>query len=155
LNASRQTSCLAIPANLGTLLGFIAQACKESGLDEEIGFAVRLAGEEACSNVINHAYAGVEPGPISLELRAENDRVVLLVEDRAPAFSPDDAPPPELSADWENKPLGGLGWHLIRQVMDEVHHERLAGGGNRLELVKRRRLQVDAQQEGSSHGNTG
>jgi serine/threonine-protein kinase RsbW len=154
LKFSRRTSCLAVPANLETLLRFVEDACKESGLDEEVRFAVRLAGEEACCNIVNHAYAGVEPGPISLELRVEAERVVLLLEDRAPAFSPADAPRPDLSADWEERPLGGLGWHLMREVMDEIHHEPLAGGGNRLELVKHRELDISNRKEGRD-GDTG
>jgi serine/threonine-protein kinase RsbW len=139
LSLSRQTSCLATPSSLGTLLAFLDDTCKEAGLDDEAAFAVRLAGEEACTNIINHAYHGVEPGPISLDVRCDSERVVLLIEDRAPFFSPADAPQPDLTGDWETRREGGLGWHLIRQMMDEVRHEPLAGGGNRLEMIKRLR----------------
>jgi serine/threonine-protein kinase RsbW len=137
LSFSRRTSCLAIPSSLEPLLGFLDATCKDAGLHEDVCFAVRLAGEEACSNVIDHAYSGVQAGPISLELRCDGSQVVLVIEDRAPFFSPADAPTPDLSADWETRRLGGLGWHLIHEMMDEVKHERLPGGGNRLELVKR------------------
>jgi serine/threonine-protein kinase RsbW len=138
LSFSRQTSCLATPSSLGTLLAFLDDTCKEAGLDEDISFAIRLAGEEACTNIVNHAYRGLPPGPISLQLRCEPGQVILVVEDRAPLFPPEDAPPPDLTSDWETRREGGLGWHLIRQVMDEVRHAPIAGGGNRLELVKRR-----------------
>jgi serine/threonine-protein kinase RsbW len=137
LTLTRQIRCLAIPSSLAALLDFVDEACREAGLDEQAQLAVRLAGEEACSNIIEHAYRGREPGPIALELRHEQGRVVLVIEDAAPAFAPDDAPPPDLSSDWVQRRMGGLGWHLIRQTMDEVRHQRLAGGGNRLELVKR------------------
>lgn len=137
MSFSRQMSCLAIPSSLATLLAFLDGSSGQAGLDEDTTFAVRLAGEEACSNIIDHAYRGVEPGPISLEMRCDGAQVVLVIEDRAPFFSPADAPLPDLSADWENRRLGGLGWHLIHQVMDEVRHERLPAGGNRLQLVKR------------------
>jgi serine/threonine-protein kinase RsbW len=136
LNLSRQMSCLAVPSNLARLLGFVEDTCSEAGLDEEVRFAVRLAGEEACCNVIGHAYEGVAPGPISLSLRCDDAQVRLVIEDRAPVFLPADAPAPDLAADWETRRVGGLGWHLIRQLMDEVRHEPLADGGNRLELVK-------------------
>lgn len=139
MSVCRQTSCLATPTSLGTLLAFLDDACKEAGLDDEAAFAVRLAGEEACSNIINHAYRGVEPGQVSVQMRCDSAQVELLVEDRAPLFSPEDAPAPDLTADWENRREGGLGWHLIRQMMDEVRHEPRAGGGNRLEMVKRLR----------------
>jgi serine/threonine-protein kinase RsbW len=141
LSVCRQTSCLATPASLGTLLAFLEQACKEAALDDDAAFAVRLAAEEACANVINHAYRGIEPGPISLEVRCDEAQVVLRIEDRAPLFSPEDAPPPDLTSDAEHRRMGGLGWHLIRQMMDEVRHEPVAGGGNRLEMVKRLQMQ--------------
>jgi serine/threonine-protein kinase RsbW len=137
LSFSRQTSCLATPSSLETLLAFLDDACAQAGLDEEVRFAVRLAGEEACSNIIDHAYRGADAGPISLQLRCDGAQVVLVIEDRAPFFSPADAPAPDLSADWENRRMGGLGWHFIHHMMDEVRHERIPGGGNRLELVKR------------------
>ena len=130
-------SCLAIPSNLGAILGFVKDSCTEAGLDEDISFAVRLAGEEACSNIINHAYVGVEPGPISLDLHTESAQVVLVIEDCAPLFSPGAVPDPDLTGDWEHRRMGGLGWHLLTHVMDEVRHQPLTGGGNRLEMVKR------------------
>lgn len=141
MNLSRQMSCLAAPSSLGTLLAFLDDTCKNAGLDEETAFALRLAGEEACANIINHAYRGVEPGPIFLDVRCDDHQVLLRIEDRAPLFLPDDAPAPDLTADWQNRREGGLGWHLIRQVMDEVRHEEVAGGGNRLEMIKRLRPQ--------------
>lgn len=137
MSVCRQTSCLAETSNLRTLLAFIEDTCEEAGLDEETAFAVRLAGEEACTNIINHAYRGVALGPITLEMHWDDARVLLRIEDRAPYFSPADAPPPDLTADWETRRVGGLGWHLIHQVMDEVRHEHVAHGGNRLEMIKR------------------
>ena len=145
MNVSRQMSCLAIPSSLGTMLAFLDDTCQEAGLEEDVCFAVRLAGEEACSNIIDHAYDGAEPGPISLQLRCDDAQLVLVIEDRAPLFSPADAPPPDLTADLENRRVGGLGWHLIRQVMDEIRHEPLAGGGNRVEMVKRLRPQPQTE----------
>lgn len=139
MSLHRQTSCLAIPSSLGTLLAFLEDACKEAGLDDEAAFAVRLAGEEACTNIISHAYHGVAPGPISLDLRCDGAQLVLRIEDRAPLFAPADAPTPDLTSDWRSRRVGGLGWHLIHKMMDEVRHEPVAGGGNRLEMIKRLR----------------
>ncbi len=132
--------CEATPANLAALLAFIDQACQDAGLDEDTRFAVRLAGEEVVCNVIHHAYEGLSPGPVAVQLQRDDARVVLEVEDRAPVFNPDDAPPPDLTGDINTRPIGGLGWHLVRQFMDEVRHEPVAGGGNRLALIKRVQL---------------
>ena len=104
---------------------------------EQAAFALRLAGEEACTNIIQHAYHGVEPGPITLDVRCDDDQLVMRIEDRAPLFIPADVPPPDLTADWQNRRPGGLGWYLIQQLVDSVEHGPMEGGGNRLEIVKK------------------
>jgi anti-sigma regulatory factor (Ser/Thr protein kinase) len=58
------------------------------------------------------------------------------VVDRGRPFSPDDAAPPDLDAAWDERPVGGLGWHLVRSVVDEVRYRR-EGSENRLTLIKR------------------
>jgi serine/threonine-protein kinase RsbW len=78
----------------------------------------------------------VTPGPVAVGVARDASRVVVTIEDRGPPFDPADAPSPALDAPAEDRPLGGLGWHLIRQVMDEVHHAHDVRTGNRLTLVK-------------------
>ena len=124
------------PEQLPALLEFIERTCAGADLPEDVAFAVRLAAEEACTNVIRHGYRGVPPGRVAVGITRDSSRVVVTVEDRGPPFDPADAPPPPGDAMAEDRPLGGLGWHLIRQVMDEVHHVHDVRTGNRLTLVK-------------------
>jgi serine/threonine-protein kinase RsbW len=119
---------------LPELLDFVDRAC--ASVHEEAAFAMRLAVEEACTNIMKHGYAGAD-GPIRLAMSIEHDRIVAVLCDEAPTFDPDSATPPDLDSGWEERRIGGLGWHLIRQMTDEVHHESGAGRGNRLTLVKR------------------
>jgi serine/threonine-protein kinase RsbW len=97
---------------------------------------LRLLIEEACSNVVLHAYRGRDPGDLTLELDFDDGVASVVVEDDGIAFGPDDVPPPELSDDWQRRRPGGVGWHLIRSLSDEVAYER-EGGRNRLTLRKR------------------
>lgn len=120
---------------LPDLLAFVREAC--ATLPEETAFAVRLAAEEVCTNVISHAYPGMEPGPVSLSIARDEGLVTVTVEDRGVPFDPAAATLPDLDAPVEARELGGLGWHLVRQVMDQVIHESVLGGGNRVTLVKR------------------
>ena len=122
--------------HLPALLAFVQAACARAALTPEDAAAVRLAAEEACTNVIAHAYAGAEPGPVTLRFERDARHVVVTVEDRAAPFDPALVAAPDLAGGWEDRELGGLGWHLIRQVMDEVRHEHDPAGGNRLTLVK-------------------
>lgn len=122
---------------LPALLAFVAQACDRASLAAEDAWAVRLAAEEACSNVIDHAYASrADGGPVTIRLTSDGARATITISDEAPAFDPASLPAPDLAAPLDARHPGGLGWHLIRQVMDEVRHEH-GTDGNTLTLVRR------------------
>jgi anti-sigma regulatory factor (Ser/Thr protein kinase) len=123
--------------NLGLFLGFIDQACAEEHIDSEASFALRLAVEEVCMNLIRHGYAGVEPGPIGLDFEVDANLARLTVSDRAKPFDPSQAPAPNLHDDAMHRPIGGLGWHLIKQLMDHVAYSSDAQRGNELILEKK------------------
>ncbi|CAA9300253.1 MAG: hypothetical protein AVDCRST_MAG40-307 [uncultured Gemmatimonadaceae bacterium] len=137
MSVARRIERDARPEQLPALLDFIERACAGAHLPEDVAFAVRLAAEEACTNVIRHGYPGGAPGRVAVGIARDASRVVVTIEDGGAPFDPADAPPPPTDASAEERPLGGLGWHLIRQVMDEVHHAHDAERGNTLTLVKR------------------
>jgi anti-sigma regulatory factor (Ser/Thr protein kinase) len=124
---------------LPALLAAAEAASDDAGLGEEGRFAVRLAVEELCSNVIEHGYGTQAPGELTLRLAVGPDGLAVTVADRAPLFDPSQAPAPDLSSDWLERRVGGLGVHLVRHVMDELRHEPRPGGGNLVTVVKRRR----------------
>jgi len=121
--------------SLVPLLEFVDRSTAEAGLAPEAAFAVRLAVEEVCTNVIAHGYGGGASDPLSLTTSRRPDAFTVMIEDRAPPFDPADAPAPDLGADWDERPIGGVGWHLVRELMDEVRYEAVAAG-NRVTLVK-------------------
>jgi len=123
--------------HLADLLAFVDRACARAGLDRELAFDVKLATEEVVTNVIDHGYVGMSPGPVTVRFRREPAQVIVTVEDLARTFDPIDAPRPVVSAPIDERRIGGLGWHLVSQVMDEVRHEPRSPHGNRLTLVKR------------------
>ena len=127
------------PESLAGLLGFLDTAIAGAALDAATASDVRLAAEEVCTNVIAHAYPDGRRGTVTLRFRREAGAVVVTVEDTGIPFDPAAAAAPRLGDDWEHRALGGLGWHLVRHVMDEVRHEPLPGGGNRVTLIRRSR----------------
>ena len=130
--------CEARRERLGDLLAFVERACALAALDADVAFDVRLATEEVVTNVIEHGYAGAEtPGPISLRFHRDPRQVVVTIDDLAPPFDPATVRPADPSAPLEKRRLGGLGWHFVTRVMDEVRHEHRHPRGNRLTLVKR------------------
>ena len=122
--------------DLTKVMSLVDAECRRAGVPEEAAFAVRLAVEEAFTNIVLHGY-GERPGPIRFELGAGGDRVAVTLVDEAPLFEPSQAPPPDLESEWAERRAGGLGWHLVRELMDEVHHRPGPGRGNVLTLIKR------------------
>ena len=123
---------------LGDLLAFVERACARAALDPDAAFDVRLATEEVVTNVIEHGYAGTsEPGPITVRFHHDPRQVVVTIDDLAPPFDPASVRPADPSAPLERRRIGGLGWHFVTRVMDEVRHEHRHPRGNRLTLVKR------------------
>jgi len=125
-------------AALPDLLAVLDRAIIEAGGDDELLFPIHLAADEACTNVIVHGYADRPPGPLTLRVDVTAETVAVTLTDAAPYFNPSAAPAPDLDAEALDRPLGGLGWHLVRECVDEVRHEPVPGGGNRVTLIKHR-----------------
>ena len=97
-------------------------------------FRVNLVLEELSLNVMTH---GQEAGANELEVIVTSDAETITIEivDDGPRFDPlQDAPLPDPEASLEERPVGGLGIHLVRTMMDEVRY-RYEDGKNRLTLV--------------------
>ena len=93
-----------------------------------------MAVDEACQNIIRHAYDGDPDDEIVLEIAQSGDQLVLSLRDFAPRIDPAAVRPRDLD---DLRP-GGLGTHLIREVMDEAEFTRPPSGpGNLLRMVKR------------------
>ena len=93
-----------------------------------------LAIDEACQNIIRHAYRGETDEEIVLQIGREGDDLIISLRDYAPEVSSDCMK----SRDLEDIRPGGLGCHFIQQVMDEVSLSRpTEGRGNVLRMVKR------------------
>jgi CheY-like chemotaxis protein/anti-sigma regulatory factor (Ser/Thr protein kinase) len=130
-------TCLASLQNLPALHALADKACARARADEGETLAVRLAVEEVFSNIVHHGYPGGAAGPVTVAFAIEPPRLRITIEDEAPPFDPRQAPAPDLAGDVQARAVGGLGWHLVFRLMDEVKHEVPGTLGNRLVLVKR------------------
>jgi sigma-B regulation protein RsbU (phosphoserine phosphatase) len=93
-----------------------------------------LATDEACQNIIRHAYGGESDDVIEFEIEHQGDALVFSLVDHAPAIDPSQVQPRDLD---DIRP-GGLGTHFIRRVMDEVEFlNPPSGRGNLLRMVRR------------------
>lgn len=127
-------------ASLQPIGRWVSRFAEQAGFDEGDSYAIQLAVDEACSNIIEHAYGGDGGGGlIECTLRSEIDRLTVVLRDWGRPFDPLSVPTPDLEADLETCPIGGLGLHLIYQLMDEVHFE-FTDAGNVLTIVKYKAL---------------
>jgi anti-sigma regulatory factor (Ser/Thr protein kinase) len=121
---------------LAALVERVERFGAEQGLAANVVNALNVVLDEAVSNAINHGYDAGVRGKIAVRLRRGADRVEVEVEDDGRPFDPLQAPPPDLTLPLERRPIGGLGIHLIRNLMDEVSYAR-HDGRNVLKMAKR------------------
>ncbi len=118
---------------LGPTRVMIQMALNNHGWGSDIVDDIVLAIDEACQNIIRHAYRGDCNDPIFLRIELKNHALVVVLEDHAPTVSPDCMNPRA----FEDIRPGGLGCHFIRQVMDTVTiGPSPTGHGNILQMVK-------------------
>ena len=134
--------------NLGGLREFAVRACLGCGGDQKTCGLVELAVDEALTNIVLHGYEGRPPGPIVMTVACDEGELVVTIADFGLSFSPVNAPPPDLEADWEDRRIGGLGAHLIRTAMDEVQYDSDPQTGNTLTL--RKQLKPKAPPDGKA-----
>ncbi len=105
----------------------------------DLVFQVDLVLEELIVNTVNYGYDDDARHEIEIALTSDADVFTVEIIDEGHAFNPlDDAPEPDLDAEIEDRPIGGLGIHLMRVMMDEVHYRR-EQDKNYLTLIKRRK----------------
>jgi anti-sigma regulatory factor (Ser/Thr protein kinase) len=121
--------------NIPRIREFVTELCADAGATHDECFALKLAVDEVCTNIIEHGYGADDRGEISISVELDGGVARVMVADTGRPFSPDDAPPPDLEAQWSDRPVGGLGWHLIRNLVDEHSYQR-CGDTNNLTLIK-------------------
>ena len=129
-------------SNLSEIASFVLSAAHEADLDAFACYAVETAVDEACSNIIEHAYQGEGRGEIECTCQVTPDQLVITLRDQGIPFDPSEVQTPDPTVGLEDHPGHGLGLYFIRQWMDEVHFQFSEEKGNILTLVKRKGRQL-------------
>ena len=131
---------LTVPAEegqLGRVRDFIVNVCEEAGFSTREVSNTKLAVDEACTNIIKHAYSGRrEGGDITVVAEIESGRIKIHLKDRGNHFDFSAVKDPDLDQYVETGRKGGLGVFLINRLMDGVEYHT-TGAGNELILTKR------------------
>lgn len=104
-------------------------------------FTLRLVLEELVVNVANYAYGDGGDGPLEISVDAREDAIVVTLTDEGDPFNPLQQEAPDTSLDAEERPIGGLGIFLVRQMVDNVSY-RYEAGRNILTLFKFRKSET-------------
>ena len=125
------------PAERKRLLAAMDSFAEANNLPPQVRQAADLALEEHLTNIINYGYEDTQPHQVSVRFALEEGFLVVEVEDNGKPFNPLEAPEVDTSLPLEQKPIGGLGLHLIRKFMDDLQYRRDA---NKNILRMRKRL---------------
>lgn len=127
------------PTSLAIIRWVITRLATAAGLSEEDVDHVEVAVDEACTNVLDHAYRSMDPKPpLHIAVTTSEDAFTVDILDRGTTFNYGSYAEPEFPDHWLEGNERGVGLYLIHQFMDDVQYETLSGHQNRMRLIKRR-----------------
>lgn len=122
---------------------FVCDGARTAGFDEQAVFHIELACDEACTNIIEHAYGEDTVGKIRVGYETKKEQFIITFHDNGRSFDVDSVPNPATFEDsvppdkvHETLKVGGLGIHFMRELMDEVIFQSDPKQGNTLTLIK-------------------
>jgi len=108
------------------LTAYVSQACQAAGMSPDDTGMTILAMEELVVNVINYAYPEGQSGDISVEATTSDGCLIFTIIDQGTPFDPTKADEADTTLSAEERPIGGLGIHLARQILDSMTYQRKA-----------------------------
>lgn len=107
-----------------TLGRFVESFANQHGLPPQPSLQINLALEELVTNIISYGYSDHDEHEIHIKLELERDRLLAVIEDDARPFNPLEFAPPDLDVPLEQRPVGGLGIHLVKNMFDTLEYRR-------------------------------
>ncbi len=117
---------------------FVVEGAEAAGFDPDEVFRIQLACDEACTNIIEHAYGEEDIGDIQVSWQNEAGAFIIKLRDNGRPFAPKEVETPSIPStadDLDDLKVGGLGLHFMRTLMDKVEFS-FNDEGNQLLMVK-------------------
>ncbi len=127
--------------NLALIREFVSSTAQQAGLDAKEAAGLELAVDEACANVIEHAYGHDVSKEVVVRVTLDGETLSIDIEDTGRGFDPGSVDQEELEQLINKRKTGGLGMRLMTKLMDEVRYEIEPGKKNALHMTKRLRKQ--------------
>lgn len=135
---TRQIHTLSVEAStehLAEVRDFVASHAENIGLNQKMISEIRLAVDEAYTNIIKHAYGNNSAETVDIEIGSDDDQLWITLIDSGKSFDPESYREPDLMKRIKEKKRGGMGVYLIRKVMDQVQYNR-KGKSNEIRMIK-------------------
>lgn len=129
---------LLIPSStdfLADVRNFVEMTGLRIGLEKRTIAHIKLAVDEACTNIIKHAYNGASNKNIKIKIDTSPKKLTVTITDNGKSFDPELVSDPNIEQSQKMKKGGGLGMYLMKNLMDEVNY-KTNSSGNKLLLIK-------------------
>lgn len=120
---------------LSTVRRFVEGHARSCGFSSDVIDQLSLAVDEACTNVIRHAYSGSRSGPVDISVDIDAERFTVTIRDEGKSIDLERYSEPDLNKAIRDRQGGGFGVHIMRRLMDLVEYEK-HGKFNEVHLVK-------------------
>jgi serine/threonine-protein kinase RsbW len=122
--------------NLSLIRDFVNSATIELDIPKDVSENIILAVDEACTNIIKHAYKYSPEGDIVINIKVADNKLTVSITDFGLDFDPTLVPVPDIKKYYQQHKVGGLGIYLIKKLMDEVKYNPAVGNKNQVVLIK-------------------
>ncbi len=110
---------------INLLAEYIETIAEEANIDPSMTMSINLALEEAVTNVILYAYPEGKKGEIIIDAHVSDHELTFIIMDKGVAFDPTQKEDADITLGVEERPIGGLGIFLVKQLMDHVNYKRI------------------------------
>jgi serine/threonine-protein kinase RsbW len=113
-------------SQINTIPEILEEITQLSEMDQSLIFKLHLVLDEVLSNIINYAYSDQQKHfiDITFQLNDNGTGIIIVVEDDGIPFNPLEYPAPDINAPVEEREIGNLGIHIVRNTMDSVEYKR-------------------------------
>ncbi len=122
--------------NLEIIREFVTRIARKVGFQEEETSKIELAVDEACTNVIEHAYSKDDRKFIDITIQIDPQKFTIIISDQGKGFDHKKLKAPDMKKYLEEMRVGGLGIFLMQTLMDEIDFDVVGGRKNQVKMVK-------------------
>lgn len=111
-------------SDFGKLSSVWQKLASQNQVEQSLALQIEVCLDEIFTNIVSYAYSDDEEHEIEVRFNFGKEQLRIEIEDDGASFDPTRLAEPELKASLEERPIGGLGIHLVKKIMDNLIYER-------------------------------